>query len=65
MKEKGIDPNNMEETLKHFMEDDVSEGNDGTDIEKSGLRLPLRHKVCPGKMERKSNLLCRYSSLHF
>ncbi len=34
-------------------------------IEKSSLRLPLRHKVCPGKIEGKSNLLCRYSSRHF
>lgn len=31
LKRKGIDPNNLEETLKHFLEDEVSEGNDGTD----------------------------------
>ena len=31
MKGKGIDPNNLEETLKHFMEDEDSEGNDDTD----------------------------------
>ncbi len=31
LKEKSIDPNNLEETLKHFMGDEVSEGNDGTD----------------------------------
>ena len=31
LKGKGIDPNNLEETLKHFMEDEDSEGNDDTD----------------------------------
>ena len=31
LKENGIDPNNLEETLKHFMEDEDSEGNDDTD----------------------------------
>ena len=30
-KEIGIDLNNLEETLKHFMEDEDSEGNDDTD----------------------------------
>lgn len=31
LKRKGIDPNNLEETLKHFKEDEASEENDGTD----------------------------------
>lgn len=31
LKENGIDPNNLEETLKYFMEDDVSEEDTGTD----------------------------------
>ncbi len=34
-------------------------------IGKSGVRLPLRHKVCPGKMEGKSDLLCHHSPRHF
>ena len=32
MKRKNIDPNKLEETMKHYMEDEVSEGNDGTNI---------------------------------
>lgn len=31
LKENGIDPNNLEETLKYFMEDEVSEEDTGTD----------------------------------
>ena len=31
LKEEGIDLNNLEETLKHFMEDEASEENDDTD----------------------------------
>ena len=32
LKRKNIDPNKLEETMKHYMEDEVSEGNDGTNI---------------------------------
>lgn len=31
LKEEGIDLNNLEETMEHYMEDEVSEVNDGTD----------------------------------
>ncbi|MFR5958434.1 MAG: energy transducer TonB [Bacteroides stercoris] len=31
LKRKNIDPNNLEETMEHYMEDEVSEVNDGTD----------------------------------
>lgn len=31
VEKKNIDPNNLEETMEHYMEDEVSEVNDGTD----------------------------------
>ena len=42
LKEKGIDPNNLEETLKHFMEDEVSEEDDDAGLMGKHYRIALQ-----------------------
>lgn len=37
LKENGIDPNNLEETLKYFMEDEVSESEEDTGTDDAGV----------------------------